>query len=181
MYKHQTQCKYVLFEIIEVFTLVWEVSFTVKRRDRREKEACGDRNLWLRAMRISLSCYNRCQLYITRSINKQPITTHLSVNNSKSEHTVRFLESGGRFRFWPIGAARSINCHRQPEVFWPLLSSPFRLLQLHGSSLNNLWHPGYCMMWNIFVFVLFCFVLFSEPGVLQSTKIDVSLRSIYFL
>ena len=34
-------------------------------------------------LKITLSCYDRCQLYITR--NKQPITTYLSVNNSQSE------------------------------------------------------------------------------------------------
>ena len=38
---------------------------------------------------------------ITRLIHKQPITTHLSVNNSQSEYAIRFLQSGGRVRSWP--------------------------------------------------------------------------------
>ena len=35
-------------------------SFAVKRRDKKEKEAARE-NFWLRAMRLSLSCYHRCQ------------------------------------------------------------------------------------------------------------------------
>ena len=67
---------------LSVCLLPWvpEVFF---RREKREKEAAREK-LWLRAMRISLSCCN----HIMRSINKQPITTHLSVNNSNSEYAV---------------------------------------------------------------------------------------------
>ena len=67
---------------LSVCLLPWvpEVFF---RLEKREKEAAREK-LWLRAMRISLSCCN----HIMRSINKQPITTHLSVNNSNSEYTV---------------------------------------------------------------------------------------------
>ena len=91
---------FFLFVCISVCMFVpWSqrFSFAVKRRDKREKEVARE-NLWLQVMRISLSCYNRCQLYITRSINKQPIATHLPDNNSQSEYAVRFLQSGGRVR-----------------------------------------------------------------------------------
>ena len=76
------------------------------------------------------------------SINKQPLTTHLSVNTQANQSTlIRFLQSGGRVRSQPyfksVGAVRSINCCGQPEVF-----SPFSLLSLlfsplHGSSLRK--------------------------------------------
>ena len=34
-------------------------------------------------------CHDRCQLYITRSINKQPMTPHLPVNTSQPEYTYK--------------------------------------------------------------------------------------------
>ena len=43
----------------------------------------------------SLSC---CDRVSRESINKQPITTHLSVSKSQSEHA-KFFQSGGRVRF----------------------------------------------------------------------------------
>ena len=68
------------------FLLLWREK-RGERGEEREKEAMRLK-LWLRAMQISLSCYDSCQ---SRSINKQPIATHLSVNNSQSEYTVSFL------------------------------------------------------------------------------------------
>ena len=69
-----------------------------EERERREKRETARENLCLQVMRFSLSCYDTCQIYITRSINKQPIATHLSVNNSQSEYAVRFLQSERRVR-----------------------------------------------------------------------------------
>ena len=76
-------------------------SFAAKRQEKRERErererersgerkplVAGDANLT-----IMLRCVSR------ESINKQPITTHLSVNTSQSEYAIRFLQSGGRVR-----------------------------------------------------------------------------------
>ena len=74
-------------------------SFAAKRQEKRERErerersgerkplVAGDANLT-----IMLRCVSR------ESINKQPITTHLSVNTSQSEYAIRFLQSGGRLR-----------------------------------------------------------------------------------
>ena len=65
---------------------------------REERERSGERKpLVADDANLTRSCYDRCQLYITRSVNKQPIT-HLSVNNSQSEYAVRFLQSGGRVK-----------------------------------------------------------------------------------
>ena len=54
------------------FSLPWSqrFSFSAKRRDKREKEAVRE-NLWLWAMRISLSCYDRCQL-----TSRDPLTSN---------------------------------------------------------------------------------------------------------
>ena len=63
-------------------------SFAAKRevrsegKKRREKTSdCGRCE--------SHSCYDRCQLHITRSIKKQQITTHLSVSKGQSEYAIR--------------------------------------------------------------------------------------------
>ena len=54
---------------------------------------------------------------------------------------MRFLQSGGRVRSWPyfkfIGVVRSVNCHKQPEIFSPLLSSPLLSSPLPFSSLRK--------------------------------------------
>ena len=94
---------------LPLFTLVPEV-FREERRQKKERErreerekeerersgerkplAAGDANFT-----IILS------INITRSINKQPVITYLSVNNSQSKYAKIFLQSGGTFCVRPI-------------------------------------------------------------------------------
>ena len=55
-----------------------------ERKKRREKTSVCGRCEWSR-----------------ESINKQPMTTHLSVNTSQSKYVITFFQSGGRIRSWP--------------------------------------------------------------------------------
>ena len=99
-------------------------SFAAKRRDKREKEAAR--------LRVSIK--------IMTSINKQPITTHLSVNKPirvcckvppirRQGHIMTLFKS--------IGTVRSVNCRGQPEVFSPSFSFFSSRLNLHGPSLRK--------------------------------------------
>ena len=58
-----------------------------ERSGKRKPLVSGDANLTIVLRQV-----------LRESINKQPITTHLSVNTSQSEYAVRFLQSGGRVR-----------------------------------------------------------------------------------
>ena len=103
------------------FLLPWSQSFLW---DKREKEAARE-NLWLQAMRISLSYYNRC--------HKQPIATHLLVNTSQSEYAYKVPPIRRQSQILTLV---QINCCGQPEVYSPLpLSLLFSLLR--GSSLRK--------------------------------------------
>ena len=114
-------------------------SFASKRqvRDKREKEVARE-NLWLHAMQISLSCYDRCQL-TENAIRFLPVR--------RQDQILSLVQIG-------IGVVRLINCHRQPEVFpaqlssaqlssSPLLSSPLlsssspQRFTLHSPSLRK--------------------------------------------
>ena len=61
--------------------LVWfqRFSFATKRRARKKRQD------WLQAMWISLSCYDNWSRDVQLTPNRQPITIHLSVNNSQPE------------------------------------------------------------------------------------------------
>ena len=101
---------------LPLFTLVPEV-FREERRQKKERErreetekeerersgerkplAVGDANFT-----IILS------INITRSINKQPVITYLSVNNSQSKYAKIFLQSGGTFCVGPIVLVLSVS------------------------------------------------------------------------
>ena len=66
-------------------------------RDGRERS--GERNEALVVGNVNLTIMLRyVSINIVRSVNKQPITTHVLVSNSQLEYAIRFLQSGGRCR-----------------------------------------------------------------------------------
>ena len=115
----------------------------MKRQDKREKEAVRE-NLWLQ---VICESHYHATIGSRELINKQPLTTHLSVNKSQSEYTickVPPIRSQGQ-----ILTLRSINCHGQPEVFSPSPSLLF--LPLHSSSQKPL-APR--VRYNMFILIL---------------------------
>ena len=79
------------------------------------------------------------------SINKQPITTHLSVKTSQSEYTYKVLPIRRQGQILTLVqiccAVRSVNCRGQPKVSLSLsLSLLFSLFV--ALLLGNLRHPG---------------------------------------
>ena len=79
-----------------------------KRRDRerRERERSGERKP-LAAGDANFTII--LSINITRSINKQPVITYLSVNNSQSKYAKIFLQSGGTFCVGPIVLVLSVS------------------------------------------------------------------------
>ena len=59
-------------------------------REMIEALVVGNVNLTIMLRYVSIN--------IARSVNKQPITTHVLVSNSQLEYAIRFLQSGGRYR-----------------------------------------------------------------------------------
>ena len=64
-----------------------------------EKEAAREMIEALVVGNVNLTIILRyVSINIARSVNKQPITTHVLVSNSQLEYAIRFLQSGGRCR-----------------------------------------------------------------------------------
>ena len=63
-------------------------SFAAKRQDKREKEAVRE-NLWLRAIRISLSCYDRChENRLKQSVNQRNKKEKTRKSESKKQQSL---------------------------------------------------------------------------------------------
>ena len=60
-----------------------------ERRERREERRERREERGERREEREISLLRQVTINITRSINKQPITTHLLVNNSQSEYVIR--------------------------------------------------------------------------------------------
>ena len=90
MFTDQLLCKWLTRNLIGehtcTSTLVPEVFFHWEET-REERERSGERKPLVAGDAFSLSCYDRCDE--NRLTSQQPITTHLSVNNSQSEYTYK--------------------------------------------------------------------------------------------
>ena len=130
------------------------VPWSLPRQERRERKkqqektsGCG----WCES-----HFHAPCQRYIKRSINKQPITTHLSVNNSLSDYAVRLLQSGGRRKpevFSIAASPRVKSLMRSPTCRWPRREwklVPRRLRPIMADFVENIigLNGPFCRTWS---------------------------------
>ena len=129
-----------VFNVSTVATLPWSQRFSFAQREKREKKR-REKTSGSRRCKSHYHAMIPVSIKIMRSINKQQITTHLSVNNRQSEYAkvIKYSSNQEAGSYPDPSSLISVvnNCCLLPEAF----SCCFFLSPLFMGK-ENLWDQG---------------------------------------